>query len=81
MPAVSFVLLTVVRAWINRPRPYEAFEVSPVIKKDTKGNSDFIFRFSEHGVYRKGECVFRFYTNDKGDICALTTYQWKDSEV
>ena len=39
VPAVSFVLLTVVRAWINRPRPYEAFEVSPVIKKDTKGNS------------------------------------------
>lgn len=39
VPAVSFVLLTVVRAWINRPRPYEKFEVSPVIKKDTKGNS------------------------------------------
>ncbi len=39
VPAVSFVLLTVVRAWINRPRPYEAFEVLPVIKKDTKGNS------------------------------------------
>lgn len=39
VPAVSFVLLTVVRAWINRPRPYEKFDVSPVIKKDTKGNS------------------------------------------
>lgn len=51
------------------------------IYEDTRGNSDFIFRFSQHGVYRKGECVFRFYTNDKGDICALTTYQWKDSEV
>lgn len=39
VPAVSFVLLTVVRAAINRPRPYETFEVAPVIPKDTKGNS------------------------------------------
>jgi len=39
VPAISFVLLTVVRALINRPRPYEAFEVQPVIPKDTKGNS------------------------------------------
>ena len=39
VPAVSFVLLTVVRALINRPRPYERFEVAPVIPKDTKGNS------------------------------------------
>lgn len=39
VPAVSFVLLTVVRAVINRPRPYEAFDVAPVIPKDTKGNS------------------------------------------
>ena len=39
VPAVSFVFLTVVRAVINRPRPYEKFEVAPVIPKDTKGNS------------------------------------------
>ena len=39
VPAVAFVLLTVVRAAINRPRPYEAFAVAPVIPKDTKGNS------------------------------------------
>ena len=39
VPAVSFVLLSVFRSLINRPRPYEKFEVSPVIKKDTKGNS------------------------------------------
>lgn len=39
VPGVSFVLLTVVRAGINRPRPYETFELPPVIKKDTKGNS------------------------------------------
>lgn len=39
VPAISFVLLSVFRAWINRPRPYEKFEMPPVIKKDTKGNS------------------------------------------
>ena len=39
LPAVSFVVLSVVRKLINRPRPYEKFEVPPVIKKDTKGQS------------------------------------------
>ena len=39
VPAISFVLLSVGRALINRPRPYEAFEIPPVIPKDTKGNS------------------------------------------
>lgn len=39
VPAISFVLLSIGRALINRPRPYEAFEIPPVIKKDTKGNS------------------------------------------
>ena len=39
IPAVSFALLTVVRAQINRPRPYEAWPINPLIHKDTKGNS------------------------------------------
>ena len=39
VPAVSFVLLSVVRRKINRPRPYETFEIPPIIKKDTKGHS------------------------------------------
>lgn len=39
VPAVSFVLLTVIRRAINEPRPYEKFEMPPVIDKDTKGNS------------------------------------------
>lgn len=39
VPAISFVVLSVSRYFINRPRPYEAFEVPPVIKKDTKGKS------------------------------------------
>jgi len=39
VPGISFVLLSVFRALVNRPRPYEKFEIPPVIKKDTKGNS------------------------------------------
>lgn len=39
VPGISFVLLSVFRAKYNRPRPYETFEMPPVIKKDTKGNS------------------------------------------
>ena len=39
VPAVSFVLLTVVRRMINAPRPYEKFDMPPVIDKDTKGKS------------------------------------------
>lgn len=39
VPAVSFVLLSVFRHVVNRPRPYETFGVPPVIPKDTKGKS------------------------------------------
>lgn len=39
VPAVSFVLLTILRKVINAPRPYEKFDIPPVIEKDTKGKS------------------------------------------
>ena len=39
VPSVSFVLVSIFRKMINRPRPYEVFDVSPVIKKETKGQS------------------------------------------
>lgn len=39
VPGISFVLLSLFRKFINRPRPYEKFQVPPVIKKDTKGHS------------------------------------------
>ena len=39
VPAVSFGLLTVVRRMINAPRPYEKFDMPPIIEKDTKGKS------------------------------------------
>ena len=34
VPAISFVLLSLGRGIINRKRPYEAFEMESVIKKD-----------------------------------------------
>ncbi len=39
IPGIGFVLLTAVRAGINRPRPYEAWEIDPLIHKDTRGKS------------------------------------------
>lgn len=39
IPGAGFVLLTLVRAKINRPRPYETWDIRPLIHKDTKGNS------------------------------------------
>lgn len=39
IPMDSFIILSVFRYLFNRPRPYEKFDVEPVIKKDTKGKS------------------------------------------
>jgi len=39
VPAISFVLVTIFRKIINAPRPYEKFDIPPVIEKDTKGKS------------------------------------------
>lgn len=39
IPGLSFLVLTLVRARINRPRPYEAWEIDPLIYKATRGNS------------------------------------------
>ena len=39
IPGSGFILLTVIRKLINRKRPYEALDIDPLIKKDTKGNS------------------------------------------
>ena len=39
VPASGFVLLTLVRKWINQPRPYETWEIIPLLDKDSSGNS------------------------------------------
>ena len=38
VPAATFVLLSFVRAKINRQRPYETYELDPLIHKTTKGH-------------------------------------------
>lgn len=38
-PAISFVLLSVFRSYMNAPRPYEKLDIIPIIDKDTAGNS------------------------------------------
>ncbi len=39
VPAIGFLLVTGLRAWINAPRPYEAMGIPSITPKDTKGKS------------------------------------------
>lgn len=39
IPAVAFIILSIVRKWINAPRPYEVWQITPLIKKDSEGKS------------------------------------------
>lgn len=39
VPGASFVLLTLVRARIDAPRPYEVLAIDPLIHKSTRGRS------------------------------------------
>ncbi len=39
IPAITFLSVTVLRIIINKPRPYEAMNITPLIKKNTKGKS------------------------------------------
>ena len=36
---VSFILVSLMRKMINVPRPYEAWQINPLIQKDTQGQS------------------------------------------
>lgn len=38
-PAAGFIFLSMVRNGINRKRPYEKYDIIPLIEKDTKGHS------------------------------------------
>lgn len=39
MPAAAFLLVTLLRAWLNFERPYEKLSIDPLIHKSTKGKS------------------------------------------
>lgn len=39
IPAAAFVLVSALRKWQNRPRPYETWKIDPLIVKDTRGKS------------------------------------------
>ena len=55
VPLDGFIVLSVFRYLINRPRPYEKFEISPVIPKDKKGQS-----FPSRHVYSAFIIAFTF---------------------
>ena len=39
VPLAGFIVVSVIRILVNRPRPYEKFQIRPVIPKDTMGHS------------------------------------------
>ncbi len=39
VPALTFLFATAVRSGLNFPRPYEKYDITPLVKKDTKGKS------------------------------------------
>lgn len=39
IPAISFVILSLFRLLVNRPRPYEKLQIQPLVVKQTKGKS------------------------------------------
>lgn len=39
IPAAAFLIVTLIRAWLNFPRPYEKLAIVPLIRKETKGKS------------------------------------------
>ena len=39
VPAVTFVVVTIVRARIDAPRPYDLYDIDPIIVKNTHGKS------------------------------------------
>lgn len=39
IPLGTFILVTIIRAIINAPRPYEVYDITPIVRKQTKGKS------------------------------------------
>lgn len=39
VPGISFVLLSIFRNYINASRPYEVYNITPIIDKDSEGKS------------------------------------------
>lgn len=39
VPAGVFIFVTLLREILNMPRPYEKYDIKPLMKKDTKGHS------------------------------------------
>jgi len=39
VPGITFTIFSVIRKVINKPRPYEVWQVDPIIEKDTRGRS------------------------------------------
>lgn len=60
VPAASFLLLSIVRRRIDAPRPYQVYDIAPLIPKDTRGRSmpsRHVFSIVTIGVCWLGWCA------------------------
>lgn len=39
VPAITFAIVTAIRELADKPRPYELYDIHPIIEKDTRGKS------------------------------------------
>lgn len=39
IPGISFIIISIFRSYVDFPRPYEVYDIRPIINKDTKGKS------------------------------------------
>ena len=39
IPGLGFLIISIYRSYTNYPRPYELYDIIPIINKDTKGKS------------------------------------------
>lgn len=69
-PAISFAAVTVFRDRLNRPRPYEALDIRPLIHKNTRGHS-----FPSRHVFSSAviSCTFWYIAPPLGVLLLVIT--------
>ena len=66
VPLDGFIAVTVFRYLVNRRRPYEAFELPPIISKDTVGKS-----FPSRHVFSAAIIAFTFLSIPQFGWCGI----------
>ncbi len=66
VPLDGFIILTVFRYLVNRKRPYETYEITPLIEKDTRGKS-----FPSRHVFSATVIAMTFWCCSAVPVCGI----------